>query len=273
VKVFANSVQKSGTHLLLRLLEELGLPRYRRWRIDPEWTLERSIGKRLLMRAAGLGDPVPIGLDVALSSWWVERLIRRMPDDSALLGHCGHSPEISGWLTRLGVKTVCVVRDPRDVVVSYAHFVMRIGKSKITRKPVHQALVGLPDHGARLLAMIDGIAGWAPVPQRFREFLGWCGHPDVLFVRFEDLVGAAGGGDDGAQRLAVAEVASHLELARTPEELDGIRSRLFGGTATFRKGTLGQWREEFDARHRDAARRSMGELLVALGYESSTDWD
>ncbi len=265
MKVLANSVQKSGTHLLLALLERLGIARYRRWRIDPEWTLERSVGRRLMMQPPGVGESVPIGQGVEVSSWWLERVLRRMPDDHAILGHAAHGAALEDHLAAAGVRTICIVRDPRDVVVSYAHFVMKIGKSKITRKPEHRALVALPDHAARLTAMIDGIDGWTPVPERYRRFLAWR-DADALLIRFEDLVGAAGGGDDEAQRRTVAAVAEHLGLPHEPAALDVARAGLFGGTATFRKGVLGQWRDEFDAVHVDAAQRAMGDVLTELGY-------
>ena len=99
MKVFANSVQKSGTHLLLQLLALLGVPRYPRWRLDPEWTRERSVGKRLLMRPPGVGRPIPIGQGVDASSWWIERLAAAMPEPSSLLGHASWSPELAALVT------------------------------------------------------------------------------------------------------------------------------------------------------------------------------
>ncbi len=266
MKVFANSVQKSGTHLLLRLLELLGVPRYPRWRLDPEWTRERSVGKRLLMRPPGVGEPVPIGQGVVVSSWWVARLLRRMPDSTALLGHAAWSPELDALLARNGTRTACIVRDPRDVVVSYAHFLVRIGKDKITRRPEHQALMALPDHRARMGAMIEGHGATVGVPERFRAFLGWLDRPDVLVLRFEDLVGAAGGGDDAAQRREAERLASFLGQERRADEITAACAAVWGGTATFRKGQIGQWREEFDDELRALADRAMGDLLVRLGY-------
>jgi sulfotransferase family protein len=272
MRVFANSVQKSGTHLLLRLLALLGVPRYPRWRIDPEWTEERSVARRLLMRPPGLGNPVPIGRGVTVSSWWIERLLRRMDDPSALLGHCSHSREMSDLLLAAGVKTLCIIRDPRDVTVSYAHFVMKIGKGRILRKPEHQALLAMPDHGRRLLAMIEGHPGTPSVPDRYRAFLGWRDHPDVCFVRFEDLVGGAGGGDDDRQRGEIARVAKFLGLDADANSIETARATVFGNTSTFRKGTTGQWREEYGPEHLAAAHAAMDELLVDLEYETGTDW-
>jgi hypothetical protein len=272
VKVFANSVQKSGTHLLLQLLALLGVPRYPRWRLDPEWTRERSVGKRLLMRPPGVGRPIPIGQGVDASSWWIERLAAAMPEPSSLLGHASWSPELAALLDEVGLRTICIVRDPRDVVVSYAHFVVKIGKDKITRRPEHKALMALPDHAARLRVMIEGNEGTASVPSRFRAFLPWRSQPGVLVLRFEDLVGAAGGGDDAAQRRDVARVAQFLGSPRSDDEIAHVGRSVWGGTPTFRKGQIGQWREELTPELLALAHREMDGLLVELGYETSANW-
>ena len=169
-------------------------------------------------------------------------------------------------------KTVCIIRDPRDVAVSYAHFVMKIGKGKITRKPEHRALLALPDHGARLLAMIHGRPGTPSVPDRYRAFLGWREHPDVCFVRFEDLVGGAGGGDDTRQRAEIARVVEYVGLHAEEDAIEAARTTLFGNTPTFRKGTSGQWRKEYGPEHVTAAHETMDDLLVELGYETGSGW-
>ena len=271
MRVLANSVQKSGTHLLLRLLEQLGVPRFPRWRLDPEWTLERSLAKRLRMSPPGVGQPVGIGRGVTVSSWWLDRLFAEMPPSSALLAHCGHTTAIAERLLVNRVRTLCIVRDPRDVAVSHAHFLMKIGKDKITRKPEHRALVELPDHGARMLALLRGHPGTPSIAERFNEFLGWKDHDDVHVVRFEDLVGAAGGGDDSTQRTTIARVSQYLDLERSAEQIEEIRAALFGGTATFRKGTTEQWRAEFGPEHRRVARRTLGPTLSAFGYALDDD--
>lgn len=270
--MFANSVQKSGTHLLLQLLALLGVPRYPRWRLDPEWTRERSVGKRLLMRPPGVGRPIPIGQGVDASSWWIERLAAAMPDPSSLLGHASWSPELATLLDEAGLRTICIVRDPRDVVVSYAHFVVKIGKEKITRRPEHKALMALPDHAARLRVMIEGNEGTASVPSRFRAFLPWRGQEGVLVLRFEDLVGAAGGGDDAVQRRDVTRVAQFLGLSLGDDDLAQVCRSVWGGTPTFRKGQIAQWREELTPELLDLAHREMDDLLVELGYEKSASW-
>ncbi len=42
-------------------------------------------------------------------------------------------------------------------------------------------------------------------------------------------------------------------------------------SATFRKGKIGSWREEFDDEIKVAFKRSAGEFLTSLGYELNND--
>ncbi len=224
------------------------------------------------MSPPGTRRTVHLGQGVTVSARWTARLLRAMPDGCAILGHCAHSPDLAALVDASGVKSVAIIRDPRDVAISHAHFLMKIGKSKITRKPAHRALVSLPSHEDRLLAMLRGHPGTASVGSRYREFLGWLEEPSTLVVRFEDLVGVSGSGSTERQRESIRAIAEHLDRAPALERIDHIQSQLFGDTPTFRKGTSGQWREEFTEGHFAAAREELNDVLIALGYESGTDW-
>jgi len=265
VRVIANSVPKSGTHMLMRLLGLFGIPRIPKWHFDPVWTRERSWLRRICMQAPGIGTRVPIGQGVEVSSAWLRWLLRRMPDPSLLPAHVGYSGTLWELLRGEGVGAVCIVRDPRDVVVSHASFLMEQGKKKVTRRPEHRALVALPDHSARMLALLRGHPGTPSVGERFNEFLGWQRQPGVCFVRFEDLVGPAGGGKEDVQRGEIERVAAYLGLELGSEALDAVQEAVYGGTKTFRKGVAGRWREEFGPEHLEAA-AELTPILEQLGY-------
>ncbi|RME60149.1 hypothetical protein D6779_02685, partial [Candidatus Parcubacteria bacterium] len=71
----------------------------------------------------------------------------------------------------------------------------------------------------------------------------WFEQPDVLVVRFEDLVGSKGGGDDNAQRKTIKQVFEHVGWDMADDDVQKIQENLFGGTHTFRKGQIDAWRE------------------------------
>ncbi len=86
-------------------------------------------------------------------------------------------------------------------------------------------------------------------------------------VRFEDLVGPEGGGSAEAQRRAVGSVAAHLGLEADEATLERVGRSIFGAGQTFRKGTIGGWKEEFSGEHERAAEEVVGPLLAELGYD------
>lgn len=265
MRVLSNTVPKSGSHMQMRLLELLGVPRFAKWRLDSSWAQERSFFTRLRIHTPGFGERIPLGKGVDVSSIFVRRLLRSMPDHTALFAHAEYSEALSEIVLEHGLRTLCLVRDPRDVVVSGAYFVMKLGKRNAVRLPRNQALRSLPDHDARILALLRGHPGTPSVEVRFRNFLGWKKHPDVCFLRFEDLVGPAGGGKHEVQREQIERVAAFLGLELDADALDEVQRQLYGGTKTFRKGTIGQWREEFKPEHYAAA-ASLEPILEELGY-------
>ena len=57
-----------------------------------------------------------------------------------------------------------------------------------------------------------------------------------IVLRFEDLVGAAGGGDDARQMASLVKLANHICRKRiAKEELQEVANRSFGGK-TFKEG-------------------------------------
>ena len=138
------------------------------------------------------------------------------------------------------------------------------------------------DH-ERLLTIIGGVAQsnedaggpyLPPIDQLLRPHLGWLHDPHTLSLRFEDLVGEAGGGSGAKQRECVLAVVRHLGLGAPLESnVDDLAEQLFGrNSLTFDRGRIGAWREAFDDEHKAAFKRVAGDLLVSLGYESDHGW-
>jgi hypothetical protein len=99
----------------------------------------------------------------------------------------------------------------------------------------------------RLLITGDPDLGVMSIAERLDHFAGWldAGFP---VIRFEDLVGTPGGGDDAAQRATLSELFAYLDVDREPETIDRIAGELFSPQSpTFRRGAIGGWREHLDA--------------------------
>ena len=304
MKVVANSIPKSGTHLLDRLLTLLGfdmmdlggirphLAQAGKNRISARRRLRTLVGLRRPEDVMGIGshlvdggrfpwarrllrtrgpEKVMTGVDFPqeIGRRWLERRLSRVADGCFVTAHCVYTPELADLFRQQGMRTVCILRDPRDVAVSQMHHIKQ-------RKQhfAHEAFLKLPSDHERLLHSIRGgeLGGrrLQSLDERYRQFLGWQDDDNAMVVKFENLVGPRGGGSAEAQQLAVAGVASHLGVEEAT--MGVVEENLFGVGRTFRKGQIGGWREVFSAEHERAAREIAGPLLVKLGYEAEPEW-
>ncbi len=300
MRVVANSIPKSGTHLLDRLLMLLGFELVDLGGIGPRFhkggrlssarkRLGASMGVRKPENVMGIGshlvsggrfplarkalrsreaEKVTVGVDFPeqVDRRWLRRRLRgRVGEGQFVTAHCVHTPELAGLLRELGMRTVCILRDPRDVAVSQLHYIKRLEKH-----PIYKEFAALGSDGERLMFSIRGgrLGGreMLPLDERYRRFSGWAEDEGAVVVRFEDLVGPEGGGSAEAQRQAVGRVAAHLGADADEAMLARVGEGIFGSGQTFRKGMIGGWREEFTAEHERAADEVVGPLLEELGY-------
>ena len=108
--------------------------------------------------------------------------------------HFPHTPSLGDTLESLGFSHVLIIRDPRDVVVSDAIYMSRTPKHR------HYDTFRRLDLEQAIQATIVGFPGGQSTPglesigDRIRNYLPWLNDPRVLICRFEDVVGARGGG-------------------------------------------------------------------------------
>lgn len=213
--------------------------------------------------------------------------------------HLGSAPAAFDNFISCGVKTIFILRDPRDVCVSGVQFYLRSPQTAlltwyfrrcidndgdrlmaeiigIPREDAARAVesAGLPDElKRRFLAQGQDVWMERDIAARTRIFTPIMDNADVLTVRFENLVGERGGGTDEAQRTEIERIAAHLGMSLSPAEIDCIIAGAFDTKSpTFRKGLIGDWRNHFAPEHKAAFKRVAGRLLIELGYEKDSDW-
>lgn len=306
MKIVANSIPKSGTHLLDRLLLLLGFELMDLGGIRPHPVTSRDrfplvrkhlgpiVGLRKPEDVVGIGphlveggrfplarrflrgrgpEKVTVGVVTPqqISRRWLARRLSRVPDGCFVTAHCIFTPELARLFREEGMKTVCILRDPRDVAISQMHYL-----KQLKNHFAHEAFMALPSDHERLLVAIRGgeLGGrhLLSLAERYRLFSGWEQDPDTVVAKFEDLVGLKGGGSTQNQRLAVERVAAHVGLSTDESTMRLMEEELFGAGRTFRKGQIGGWRSEFAPAHVRAAKEMAGPLLVQLGYEEDLDW-
>lgn len=303
MRIVANSIPKSGTHLLDRLLLVLGFDQIDFGGIRPHpvgserfpATKKRAraiLGLRSPENVMGIGshlvyggrfagaqgllrtrgkEKVAVGVDFPrhLNRRWLKRRLGKVPDGGFVTAHCIYTPELASLFGEEGMKTVCILRDPRDVAVSQMRYI-----EERKQHFAHKAFTALPSDRERLLVSIRGgeLGGrrLLSLDERYRRFSGWSEDPQTVVIRFEELVGAKGGGSAETQGETVERVASHLGLRTDEQRVREVQEVLFGEGKTFRKGQIGGWREEFSAEHERAIKEgAVGPLLVELGYEEA----
>lgn len=263
-KVLVITVPKSGTHLVDSILERIpplrrqakvGLNAKLRWHpynIAP-WP-------RAATCLAGIGRPQRVKLAA------VDHALGRIKADTYGMGQLPYDNALMALVERHNLRAVVAIRDPRDVLVSQYHMALEQPDHFL-----HAEIKRLDDVPSRLRLLIEGTEGSATAKaslgQQLSFIQGWVDHPDVLTVRFEDLVGSRGGGDDDRQRDAIRTLASHVGHPVGDEQAAEIGRRMFGQGKTFRRGWVGGWREYFGDDVAAVFDEAVGDRLTRLGYE------
>lgn len=240
-RVLINTVPKSGTHLVLQMI--LGIPGMK---ITPSWIFTEADFEKLQIGTVGPG-------------------------------HLGYNIDTKEKLLAKNIKVIFVSRDPRDIAVSLVHFVM-LNK---WGHPLNPYLKQLNTHEERLLAIIKGVdlsqeeqrlynIKSIPSIKEFTESrFNWIDESSICAVTFEELVKS-----EPSQNQAMLKIINFLwedlsSLNLTKMDIlakmkQNIRQETSG---TFRKGAIGDWRNEFTADCKQAFKSVAGDLLIRLGYE------
>jgi len=185
-------------------------------------------------------------------------------------GHIPFSDEIAFWLSEKNIKHIFLYRDPRDVVVSVYHYIM---KEKTPRHAYYNMYAGFGSDDVRLMKAIigfrEGEKEYRNSPQSipsiklvYDAYQSWLNRPDVLTVKYEDLVGPS--------RIKMIEsIIKFIGVNYSVELLNKIKNEGYdpNKSHTYRKGESGSWKNEFNLEHITAFKRNFSDQKLALwGY-------
>jgi hypothetical protein len=253
--VLGNAMPKSGSHLLTQVLS--GLAELGPF-VDPGFPpVNRGEDNRKLTDAAVL------------------RAVNGMLPGEIRYGYLHAAPPWVPTVTGPGRATVFIYRDPRDWVVSQVFYATDMHEGHM----LHDYYNSLNTIEARINAAIEGVdvpGVRAPsVAERYGHYLGWLEVPGVLCVKFEDLIENRKPVLSGAKdrKSAIGDILDYLETFNfkpsTPRtEAIAILERGIapGKSGTFRRGTPGEWKEQFTEENRRRFERVAGDLARKLGY-------
>jgi len=250
--IFGNSKPKSGSHLLLQILNGFTqIMPYKYVEADPIRMIEKKGRRRTEEEILNELKQTPQGV----IGW----------------GYVEPSPENVAFLCKPDRVNYFIYRDPRDMLVSQVFFATDMNEEH----GMHEYYKSLPNFGERLKVAITGIDQDGPymvgVKQRYASVFEWREQPNVMCIRFEDLINNR----DATLDAMLDEIESIGYKIPTPREkalsilVQAIQPRK---SHTFRSGKMGGWREHFTEEHKTLFKDVTGDLLVKLGYEKNNDW-
>ena len=237
------SYPKSGTHLLLQILQALVGSE----ETPPFFAVFESDGVERCQLDA--------------MDW-----LRRLSPNQVAASHLYAWNDVVALASKPPFVTYFIHRDLRDVCVSYVAHVTSIDPSHYH----HARYASMQSFSDQLMASILDVPGSnSNIGSRFRPYLGWLECPTVLAIKFKDLT--------RHRHETLSRIIRHYEkrsgrkpFVDTPELLETyMRPELSG---TFVAGTSGRWRECFTQAHKKAFKEVAGDLLIRLGYERNNDW-
>ncbi len=235
-----NSLPKAGTHLLSRLFEYLPLYTHSGVVLSNE-TAKGHEDDRSDIKL-GVTSPKRIN-----PSAFTE-VMRELNYSQYHYGHLPYSKETDEILTQLGVKMVVLLRDPRAVVCSNVHFIL-----KNKHHELHDTFTALPNFNAQLKTAIVGFdrtqnarKELLSINQCYASIAKWGTDANKKLIFFEDLIGARGDGDELSQRKTVSEILSYVGYPYTNDDLTKLCDQIFSESSpTFSRGRVEGWRMDF----------------------------
>jgi hypothetical protein len=245
----ANSFPKSGTHLLVQVLE--AFPGIRNF--------DSFIASVPPIRFRERRPAV------------IRRRLELVAPRELVSAHLFFEPAVNDQVARRGIVHYFIFRDPRDVAVSEAFYLTYMNRWH----RLHRFFRALPSDEARIWTAIVGIPATAApyeypdIGKRFDRYAGWLTRPEVCLVRYEELM--------SDQREAVIRRMAERYATCVPIDVEAAVAASVGmiqpaKSRTFRVGGTGGWRRHFTNGHLEAMKTVAGKLLVALGYEPDTNW-
>ena len=250
--IFGNSKPKSGSHLLLQILNGFTqIMPYTYVAAEPVRTIRIDGGRRTVDEVAADLGRIPRGV----IGW----------------GYVEASIENVSLLCQPGRVNYFIYRDPRDMLVSQVFFATEMHEEH----GMHAFYKSLPDFEERLKVAITGIDRYGlkmvSVKQRYEGVFQWLEQPGVMCLRFEDLINNR---DDTLNAMLDVVEKTGYKIPMPREKALGVLVKAIQPkkSHTFRSGKTGGWREYFAKEHKALFKDVAGDLLVRLGYETTNNW-
>jgi len=281
-KIISLSIPKCGTHLLIKCLALFKIPG-----IEYEYTKEVKPAPEYLkmIREKNKNLPpnhykgifhIPTVGPVPLAQ--IKRM-EKAPQKKSFWNHWPYTPEYEQFLDKHAYANFLIVRDPRDMVVSFAKMVYksREGQEAVLDDVIIDLITGHQKHYLPWAVEIQEtypVLWEAGLYNFYKLYLPWTKSKNFMLIKFEDLIGPGGGGTAEKQIETITKIAQHIKFDITPKKREEITKNIFGGTWTFREGQIGGWKKYFTPEIKAVFKQDtrLLQLLIDLGYETNKNW-
>ena len=282
-RILVNSLPKSGTHLLTKAIEIFDFQDYAKTVKKSEQKVPVDLNYRRVKsrlnelkeqpllnteETINIGSLSPLYVNPSIFKGWLEQISQ----GEYIAGHVLYSPVLTPLLTELNYYHIFIIRDPRAVIPSLISFILN--PQKMPRRHFLETDLKEMTERQRLEFILEG--GYAPKAQLeikgfaevYRSMLKWCNTPRCLAVRFEDLIGEQGGGNQEKQQKVIENIASYLEIPfdnTLKNKLESIYDRT---APTFRIGKINSWKTALKAEEIKRITEYCEPLCQQAGYKN-----
>ncbi len=243
-KVIVNSLPKCGTNLVDRAI--LFLPYMR-----------RKVGK-------------------TIQAWNIEEVnlaikkINNLKKGQYLTSHVVGNQEIFNTMEKKNIIGIMIIRDPRSKIISHYNYVTHID----TNHRTHEFFKKMNSDSDRIDTLINGKKGiCGSIDEELKRYNQWLTRKDILVLKFENLVGEKGGGDNKKQFDSIKKIVNHLKLSVSDYEITNIQVKIFSTKSpTFRKAEKNEWKYIFNENQKNVLKNKIGKWLIDYGYEDDYNW-
>ncbi len=221
--IIVNSFPKSGTHLVMQVIEAIEGPKNfgNFLASTPSLTYREVHPEKLAKR------------------------INKLLPGEIVGAHLHYYDVLSSAMENINAFHVFIYRDLRDVAISEAHYLYNMNKWHRLRKE----FLKFPDELDRIKLSLNGDpslkdCSYPNIVERFRMFEKWISTKNVFVIRYEDLM------SERRQEILTNLARSYVTFSKREIDTQELITKMENAiepskSHTFRKGTINQWKEKF----------------------------
>lgn len=252
--IVVNSFPKSGTHLVSKFIHPVGDPcqRFISFHPEPPFFSVRIFSTH---KQNSWGRGVRELKDI------IQDFEKLWPGEYAG-AHLAAIPELVNWMKEQGWAVIFCYRDLFDIAVSQAYHIEGVGNGRKVSHVGHDEYMALPNHEARIEAVITGLNDWPGLMERWNQWAGWLNEDWVCPVIYRE---ARHQPLDTAKKI-LYYLSDRIGLEYSDELAERMASTATtGGSKTFRKGKVGGWKDEMGPELTLLAGSELGEANERIG--------